>query len=386
MRIGFYAPLKATDQGNASGDRAMARQFKQLLANLGHEVTEPCRLRTYDRGDHRRQNRLAALGARAADQLQRRLRQNPPDLWFTYHCYHKAPDVLGPRLAADFDIPYVIAEPSHAGHRASGAWAPGYRTARDSIRTADLCLAMSAVDEAGLRDIVKEPEAVCRFRPMIDATSFRNASGQSEVHKQAWRDRFGETDESPTLITVAMMRDGAKARSYGVLFDALAHLRDKTWKLWVVGDGEAALAVRAQAEPVASRIRWLGRIDDRNQLASLYAAADLFVWPAVDEAYGLVFLEAAAAGLPTVGGATHGVPEVSDDGVTGLLAPVGDPAAFADAVAELLADPARRRMMGRAARHKVARVHDLPAASLALADALDLARKRHEMRATADGG
>jgi glycosyltransferase involved in cell wall biosynthesis len=91
------------------------------------------------------------------------------------------------------------------------------------------------------------------------------------------------------------------------------------------------------------------------------------VWPAIDEAIGLVFLEAQACGVPVVGGDSAGVAAVVDAGRTGLLAPEGDVGAFAEAIRSLLIDPPSRERMGAAAAARVRASHDIPAA----ADALD---------------
>ena len=98
-------------------------------------------------------------------------------------------------------------------------------------------------------------------------------------------------------------------------------------------------------------------------LPALYAAADLLVWPAVDEAFGMALLEAQAAGTPVIAGGFGGVPEIVADGVSGLVAPPGDVAAFARAVASLLDDPVRRRAMGTAAHTHITDNHDLPEAA-----------------------
>ena len=103
-----------------------------------------------------------------------------------------------------------------------------------------------------------------------------------------------------------------------------------------------------------------------SDLTALYAAADLMVWPAVNEAYGMALLEAQAAGLPVVAGRTGGVPDVVRDGVTGLLPPVGDAAAFAAAVVTLLGDPGMRRRFGETASRITAAEHDLSIAVEAL--------------------
>jgi glycosyltransferase involved in cell wall biosynthesis len=97
------------------------------------------------------------------------------------------------------------------------------------------------------------------------------------------------------------------------------------------------------------------------------------VWPAINEAYGMALLEAQSAGMPVVAGRTGGVPDIVRDGVTGLLTPIGDEAAFAEAVAslltDLLTDKARCAAMGREAARITAAEHSFEGASRAL-DAL----------------
>ena len=80
------------------------------------------------------------------------------------------------------------------------------------------------------------------------------------------------------------------------------------------------------------------------------------MWPAIDEAIGIVFLEAQACGVPVVGAATPGVAAVVSAGRTGLLAPVGDAAAFAAAVRRLVNDGELRGRMGGAASAYVRRI------------------------------
>ena len=103
---------------------------------------------------------------------------------------------------------------------------------------------------------------------------------------------------------------------------------------------------------------------EADALPGLYAAADAYLWPAVNEAYGMAFLEAQAAGLPVVAGRTGGVPEVV--GETGILTAAGDTAAFAEAVASLLDDESYRRELGARARERVLREHGLERAALVL--------------------
>jgi phosphatidylinositol alpha-1,6-mannosyltransferase len=108
---------------------------------------------------------------------------------------------------------------------------------------------------------------------------------------------------------------------------------------------------------IDNRIRFTGRITDR-ELRELYDSSAIFALPtaamvgrnAAGEGFGLVFLEAAAFGLPVVAGRSGAVPEVVEDGRTGLLVDPDDPAAVANAIGTLLGDPSLRTRLGRAAR------------------------------------
>jgi glycosyltransferase involved in cell wall biosynthesis len=167
-----------------------------------------------------------------------------------------------------------------------------------------------------------------------------------------------------------MMRTGDKLASYRTLAAALGHV-EAPWRLTIVGDGDARAEVEAAFAGFGARVAFAGLCDDA-AIAAYLAASDLFVWPAIGEAYGMAILEAQASGLPVVAGAMPGVAAIVADGITGRLAPVGDANAFAAAIDELCADDAKRLRMGDAARAKVLRLHDLPAA----AAAFDLALRR----------
>jgi len=118
----------------------------------------------------------------------------------------------------------------------------------------------------------------------------------------------------------------------------------------LAGDGSMRGVLERRAAGLGNRFRCLGF---RADMADLMAALDIFVLPSNNEGMGRVLLECGAAGTPAVATNVGGVPEVLEDGATGILVPPRDPAALARAVIDLARDPIRRLRMGEAARTKV---------------------------------
>jgi glycosyltransferase involved in cell wall biosynthesis len=149
-----------------------------------------------------------------------------------------------------------------------------------------------------------------------------------------------------------------------VLASTFRQLTDLPWRLVVAGDGSARREIEAALESAApGRACFLGTLAAR-ELAEVYAACDLYAWPAVNEAYGMAMLEAQAAGLPVVSCATRGVPDVVVDGRTGVL--VKDENLLADALRPLLVDPGRRASLGRNAAAFIAAERSIEAAAARL--------------------
>lgn len=355
--IAFYAPLKHPDHPLPSGDRTMARLFLAALRQAGFAPEVASILRSFDgSGEACRQRAIrdqaAAEADRIADNFRRRPAHERPRLWFTYHLYYKAPDWIGPQVCERLDIPYVVAEGSRAGKRAGGAWDLGHRGAETALDGAEAVLAMTEADLEALERARPVGQRLLLCPPFLDLAAWPVAPRRP-------------LDATVGLLTVAMMRRGDKSASYRILAEALSTLGAAPWSLDVVGDGEAAEEVR-RLFAFGERVRFHGRIENLRHLAELYAASELFVWPAVNEAYGMAFLEAQASGCAVVAGRYGGVPGVVQDGETGLLTEPGDAGAFAAAVAQLIDDPLRRSQMGAAARRFVTEECDLPQAAALL--------------------
>lgn len=371
MRIAFYAPMKPPDHPVPSGDRHLARLILQALRHLGHEPELVSHFVSRDgAGDPERQARLKTLGEKLAARLVRRLAARPPEArpeaWFTYHVYHKAPDWIGPTVADALGIPYIITEASSAPKRAGGPWDIGYRGANAAIARADAILTLNSDDWDCLQPVASPSVLHRRMSPFVDATPFASAAARRGDLRDAFTRDTEWPDDTLILLAVGMMRAGAKQGSYAQLATALKQLSGDNWRLLVAGDGPQRAEIEAMLEAAApGRVRLLGALP-AERLAEIYALADILVWPAVDEAFGIALLEAQAAGLPVVAGKARGVPDIVASGITGLLPAANDTDAFAGAVQRLIDDPDLRARMGATAARRVLEDFDLPTAATML--------------------
>ena len=378
MRIAFYAPMKPPTSPVPSGDREMARNLIRAL-EISHEVSLASDFVSRDgAGDPARQKAFAEEGGVIARTLIEDWQSPgavPPDAWFTYHVYHKAADWIGPAVSAALGIPYFMAEVSHAPKQAGGPWDIGYRAAEAAMRQADGIIGLSSLDAACVLPILPDPARYHRLLPFTDTALLASAAQDRAAHRDALAARFELQEDTPILLAVGMMRDGDKLASYRVLAAALGTTPGTDWSLVIVGDGPTRGPVEnAFADIDENRVCFAGSVPPE-ELSALYAGADLMVWPAINEAYGMAMLEAQATGLPVVAGRTGGVPDVVRDGETGVLCPIGDAAAFAEAVASLLADPDRLENYRANALRLTAAENDLSVAADRLGAIIETGRK-----------
>ncbi|MFB9949299.1 glycosyltransferase family 4 protein [Rhizobium puerariae] len=336
MKIAFYSPLKPPTHPVPSGDRLMARLLIQALGMAGHDVEIVSEFRSFMpvAGMSEFAGRQQAAEREIARLEEEWASRGKPDLWFCYHPYYKAPDLLGPALCRHFGLPYVTAEASYSSRRNQGAWASSQAEMLKAVEMAAVNLCFTDRDERGLRAAAPRARFE-RLSAFIDATAFL----AREPKPCPFR-----------LITVAMMRAGDKLSSYKALAEGLGLLRERPWMLDVVGDGPGREEVEMAFRQIApDRVRWHG-VKNPDEIADLLSAASLYVWPGHGEAYGLAYLEAQAAGLPVVAEEVAGVPEVVVHGRTGLLTPPGDVGAYASAIDRLLRSEQERQAMATEAR------------------------------------
>nr|WP_067296536.1 glycosyltransferase family 4 protein [Marinobacterium profundum] len=371
--VAFYAPLKAPSHATPSGDRLLARLLMSALGEAGFDVRLASALRSRDAsGDPVRQLRMAQLGEQLATRLIRHWQRQQwrPRLWFTYHLYYKAPDWIGPAVCRQLGIPYVCAEASWAASRALGPWALSHQSVGDALHLAQRIFTLNPTDIDGLEACLGPQAPIVNLNPFIDL----DAQAISCVDKAALARRWQLNADKPWLISVAMMRSGDKLASYRILAASLAQLHSDA-QLLIVGDGSARNEVLAafgqqDSSNQQARVRFLGRLSPA-ELTPLLRAADLMVWPAVNEAFGMALLEAQAQGLPVIAGNERGVAAVVHHNRTGQLVPPRDPGALAQALDLALAQPALRQQWRDASLATVRQQHSLQSAAAVLRTELE---------------
>jgi phosphatidyl-myo-inositol dimannoside synthase len=218
---------------------------------------------------------------------------------------------------------------------------------------ADAIIANSRHTKELLKAIGVRPDRIHVIHPGVNAAEFR----ASEDARQAVRQRHS-LGEAVTLLTVGRLQ---KRKGQDMVIKALPLIKERfpKAKYLVVGTGEehASLQQLAQDCGVRENVVFVGSVPDTDR-AAYYAACDLFLMPnrqidADIEGFGIVFLEAGAAGKPVIGGRSGGTAESIQEGVTGLRVDGESVEAIAAAVMELLDDSAKARAMGERGRQWV---------------------------------
>ena len=216
-----------------------------------------------------------------------------------------------------------------------------------------------------------DPERVKVVHNGIDLEAWKHPQGQeADAEAAATLKRLGIDPDRPTIVFV-----GRITRQKGLphLLRACEQLPADVQVILCAGAPDTP-EIKAEVEGLVARLRekrtgvvWIEEMLPRPELIAVLAASDVFVCPSVYEPLGIVNLEAMAVGLPVVGSATGGIPDVIVDGETGLLVPIEqvqdgtgtpiDPARFEADLAErlttLVTDSEAAKVMGEAARRRV---------------------------------
>jgi phosphatidyl-myo-inositol dimannoside synthase len=277
--------------------------------------------------------------------------------------------LLGPNLG----VPYGVV--LHGAEVAVPGRVPGARTALSRVlRGARIVVSAGSYPAVEGRRAARGLSApVVEIPPGVDTAAIVPLAARE---RRAARARLGLPARGPLVVSISRL---VPRKGMDVLVEAANRLSASYPDVVVAiaGDGRELPHLERLAAASAATVRVFGRVSDEDR-AALLGAADVFVmacrnrWAGLEqEGFGIVFLEAAAAGVPQIAGDSGGASEAVADGVTGLVvgAP-GDPGAVAEALRSLLADPTRRRRMGRAARARVQEFFDNDVLASRLADAL----------------
>lgn len=222
---------------------------------------------------------------------------------------------------------------------------------REKLADAAWAVTCTAVGRDHLAALAPHPERVALLYHGLDLADFPPPST---------RPRRDGRDRADPVVIVSVGRAVAK-KGYEDLLAALAALPGELhWRFVHVGGGALTQQLRELATRlgVADRVTWSGAQPRAAVLAAL-AGGDLFVLASKiagdGDRDGLpnVLMEAQASGLPVVATRVSAIPELIEDGVTGLLVPAGDPSSLATAIAALAADPDRRATLAVAGRERV---------------------------------
>ena len=215
-----------------------------------------------------------------------------------------------------------------------------------------------AFTEAGCSDVLRRyglrTDTVSAVPNGVDIERFKPLTANQA------RDRFREElGFGPTDVVFGTVGRLVTVKGHRILVDAFERVAREEPRVGLVltGDGPLRdeLGAAVHAASAAARIRLLGQ---RRTDAKLYGSLDVFVYPSVAGAYGLVVLEAMACGLPVVASRLQGTEELIADGDNGLLVSPADPGALATALLNLVRSAAERRRVGDQARRDAMQYSD----------------------------
>jgi phosphatidyl-myo-inositol dimannoside synthase len=260
--------------------------------------------------------------------------------------------LLGPRLARD-GIPYVVL--TH-GVELWMARSPGARRLlATALAEASAVTAVSRYTARAIEAASPRTVPITLLPPAVDQRRFTPDADGSAVRA------LHQLDDQPMVLCVSRL---VHRKGQDVLIGGMDLLRTLAPEsvLVIVGDGPYRPKLERMArEAPAGAVVFAGEVPDED-LPAYYAACDVFAMPCRSrwgglevEGFGIVYLEAAAAGKPSVAGRSGGAAEAVMDGETGVLVEGGEPKAVAMSAARLLTDRARAEAMGSAGRERVER-------------------------------
>ena len=338
---------------NPSGDLITGTELYDFFRNRGHDINQISQLRC----------RWLYLkpwvwGQLVMEKIRmvKECRRLSPDLWFSYHSYYKAPDMLGPALCRRLQIPYVLFQGVYSTkQRRSLKTLPGFLLNRKALLSARVVFTNKQVDKLNLLRLLPA-DRVIYVPPGIHPGAFSFDSEARQTLRKSW-----QVGSCPVVMTAAMFRPDVKTEGILEVIDTCSRLIAKgiELQLVIVGDGSTREQLeKAVQEKLPGVVHFTGRIS-RSEMKRYYSAADLFAFPGIQESLGMVYLEAQSCGLPVVAFKDWGASEAVVHERTGLLASFAQRQTFAENIERLILDKKLRKKLGQEAVDHVRKVHDL---------------------------
>lgn len=343
MRVLFFAPFKPITSNIPSGDREIARGLHAYLSANGEVKI----LSNYHSLFFWRSIQGILFYPVYFVAALVKVLSWSPDYFFTYHVYHKAPDPFAFIFAKIFGRPHFIFEGMYSDkpRKHFKSWI-GWWFTKQSLSSASHVFTDKKDDISGLQKVLPL-ERITYIPPSIDLEFFKkNTHATIEIIAEQKR------KNRVVILGVAMLRPDRKSEGVEFLLRCLIDLQNEGLDFFYIhiGDGERFDSLKKLAEEnMPGRNFFAGRLD-KEEIRNYLSCADFFAFPGIDEAFGLVYVEAQACGLPVVAFYNGGVPEAVANKRSGFLTELLNQEEMKKSLRDLIQNEELRLKMGREAR------------------------------------
>ena len=366
MRVAFYEPPGARTEPSPFDGNNPARLIETALAACGHEISRiPVRSLETPAPATGEPNPVDDAEVAWLAGYFRSAERPQPDIWISSLVSHRAADRIGPAASAALGIPYVLAQPSiTADDDGAGQF-------RRTMATAAATIVFSSAQAEAYRQLLPEhDDRLIVLPPFIDLNRVTAVVRRRATLRAALSMQHRMNPDVPWLIAAGPISTAAHLDALALVARAAVMASNLDWQLIVAGAGSR----RAEAEGL---FRGSPRRMDRHvavatseDLTTILACGDVFLWPFVEEEFSPTVLEAQAAGLAVVGPRSSAMLDVVANGQTGMLTKPNNDASFANAVTFLLRQPDFRRSFAQKAPQWVGTNFDINVVAPQMSDAI----------------
>jgi glycosyltransferase involved in cell wall biosynthesis len=258
--------------------------------------------------------------------------------------------------ARSIGLPVFMRSETHLGLLRSGLKAGLRRPLMGSLYAqCDGFFAIGSANREFYRAMGVPDEKIFLVPYTVDNERLANASDLTPERRRAVRAELGVTDERPIILFAAKFQR-RKHPDDLIAAARLLHAQGLRFQLSMIGSGEMEAALKAMAADLPEGVVRFHGFMNQAQLPQAYAASDVFVLPSTNEPWGLAINEAMACGLPIVASTEIGaVRDIVHDGINGRTFVARDVDGLAEALTDVVADPAQQAAMSAASRDIISR-------------------------------